>query len=184
MRFHGGSIMLLISMFLISCDKKETLSEVVERGLNVSSQQTMFLAEELENQEKKLPRTYENNELKTVGYKSWVSGFFPGVLWYLYENDPTEELKRYAELYTSRVEPAKNMTSTHDLGFMLYCSFGNGYRLTHDSTYLEVLKTGSKSLATRFNSKIGAINSWGARGKWQYPVIIDNMMNLEMLSFV
>ena len=52
MRFHGGSIMLLISMFLISCDKKETLSEVVERGLNVSSQQTMFLAEELENQEK------------------------------------------------------------------------------------------------------------------------------------
>jgi hypothetical protein len=122
--------------------------------------------------------------LKTVGYKSWVSGFFPGVLWYLYENDPTEELKRYAELYTSRVEPAKNMTSTHDLGFMLYCSFGNGYRLTHDSTYLEVLKTGSKSLATRFNSKIGAINSWGARGKWQYPVIIDNMMNLEMLSFV
>jgi unsaturated chondroitin disaccharide hydrolase len=56
--------------------------------------------------------------------------------------------------------------------------------LTHDSTYLEVLKTGSKSLATRFNSKIGAINSWGARGKWQYPVIIDNMMNLEMLSFV
>ena len=63
MRFHGGSIMLLISMFLISCDKKETLSEVVERGLNVSSQQTMFLAEELENQEKKLPRTYENNEL-------------------------------------------------------------------------------------------------------------------------
>ena len=52
MRFHGGSIMLLISMFLISCDKKETLSEVVERGLNVSSQQTMFLAEELENQER------------------------------------------------------------------------------------------------------------------------------------
>ena len=184
MRFYGGSIMLLISMFLISCDKKETLSEVVERGLKVSSQQAMFLAEELENQEKKLPRTYENNELKTVGYKSWVSGFFPGVLWYLYENDPTEKLKRYAELYTSRVEPAKNMTSTHDLGFMLYCSFGNGYRLTHDSTYLEVLKTGSKSLATRFDSKIGAINSWGPRAKWQYPVIIDNMMNLEMLSFV
>ena len=184
MRFYGGSIMLLISMFLISCDKKETLSEVVQRGLKVSSQQAMFLAEELENQEKKLPRTYENNELKTVDYKSWVSGFFPGVLWYLYENDPTEKLKRYAELYTSRVEPAKNMTSTHDLGFMLYCSFGNGYRLTHDSTYLEVLKTGSKSLATRFDSKIGAINSWGPRAKWQYPVIIDNMMNLEMLSFV
>lgn len=61
---------------LISCDKKETLSEVVERGLKVSSQQAMFLAEELENQEKKLPRTYENNELKTVDYKSWVSGFF------------------------------------------------------------------------------------------------------------
>ena len=182
MRFHGGSIMLLISMFLISCDKKETLSEVVERGLNVSSQQTMFLAEELENQEKKLPRTYENNELKTVGYKSWVSGFFPGVLWYLYENDPTEELKRYAELYTSRVEPAKNMTSTHDLGFMLYCSFGNGLRLTGNDDYRKTLLQGSESLSTRFRPQVGCIRSWDWNQKvWEYPVIIDNMMNLELL---
>ncbi len=184
MRVLWMGVILLVSILWVSCDKKEALSEVVERGLNVSRQQAMFLAKELENQEGKLPRTYENNELKTVSYKSWVSGFFSGVLWYLYENDSTEELKKYAELYTSRVESAKNMTSTHDLGFMLYCSFGNGYRLTHDSTYLTVLKMGSKSLSTRFDSKIGAINSWGTRGKWQYPVIIDNMMNLEMLSFV
>lgn len=76
MRVLWMGVILLVSILWVSCDKKEALSEVVERGLNVSRQQAMFLAKELENQEGKLPRTYENNELKTVSYKSWVSGFF------------------------------------------------------------------------------------------------------------
>ena len=107
-------------LFLVSCETREPMAEVIERGLEVSKRQAVFLAKEVENQEGRLPRTYEGGELKTSDYRAWISGFFPGVLWYLYENTPTDELKRYAELYTERVESAKDMTTTHDLGFMLY----------------------------------------------------------------
>lgn len=175
----------ILTGFLFAPNKQEEpLSGVIERGLNVSRQQTLLLAKELEAKENRLPKTYENGVLQTANYKSWISGFFPGVLWYLYEDTPTEELKKYTELYTLRVMPAKDMTSTHDLGFMLYCSFGNGYRLTGNKSYMDVMKVGAESLASRYNDKVGAIKSWNSNKKWQFPVIIDNMMNLEFLSFM
>ena len=171
-------------LFLVSCETREPMVEVIERGLEVSKRQAVFLAKEVENQEGRLPRTYEGGELKTSDYRAWISGFFPGVLWYLYENTPTDELKRYAELYTERVESAKDMTTTHDLGFMLYCSFGNGYRLAKNPHYLEVMTVGAESLATRYDERVKAIKSWNSNEKWQFPVIIDNMMNLEFLFFL
>lgn len=175
---------ILTGLLFAPNKQEEPLSGVIERGLNVSRQQTLLLAKEMEAKENRLPKTYENGVLQTANYKSWISGFFPGVLWYLYEDTPTEELKKYAELYTLRVMPAKDMTSTHDLGFMLYCSFGNGYRLTGNKSYMDVMKVGSESLASRYNDKVGAIKSWNSNKKWQFPVIIDNMMNLEFLSFM
>ena len=175
---------ILTGLLFAPNKQEEPLSGVIERGLNVSRQQTLLLAKEMEAKENRLPKTYENGVLQTANYKSWISGFFPGVLWYLYEDTPTEELKKYAELYTLRVLPAKDMTSTHDLGFMLYCSFGNGYRLTGNKSYMDVMKVGAESLASRYNDKVGAIKSWNSNKKWQFPGIIDNMMNLEFLSFM
>jgi len=112
----------------------------------------------------------------------WTSGFFPGVLWYLYEDGHDLTILKYARKYTARVEREKYTTDNHDVGFMLNCSFGNGFRLTGDSAYIQVLLTGAKSLSTRYNAKVGLIRSWDFnKDKWQYPVIIDNMMNLELL---
>ena len=106
------------------------------------------------------------------------------MLKYLYENNPTPELKKYAEMYTDRVEEVKNITYSHDVGFMLYCSYGNGYRLTGKPEYKDVMLTGANSLATRFDERVGAIRSWDFNKKvWQFPVIIDNMMNLEFFSW-
>ena len=104
---------------------------------------------------------------------------------YLYENNPTPELKKYAGLFTERLEKVQHVTDNHDVGFMLYCSYGNGYRLTQNPAYKDVLVTGAGSLSTRFNPMIKAIRSWDFtnNGKWQYPVIIDNMMNLELLTW-
>ena len=165
---------------------EEPLQQVVERGLNRAAVQSLILAKELKEQSDALPRTFEKGKLQTIRYDHWVSGFFPGVLWMLYENSQCKDsqLRRYAEMYTDRVEPAKWVTNTHDLGFMLYCSFGNGYRLTGNHHYLDVIKEGTQSLLTRWNEKLGVIKSWESGPKWQYPVIIDNMMNLEMLCFM
>ncbi|MFI3321969.1 MAG: glycoside hydrolase family 88 protein [Rikenellaceae bacterium] len=127
----------------------------------------------------------KNGSLHLVGANDWTCGFFPGLLWYTYEYSGDPIWKEKAIKYTATIEMAKTRTNTHDLGFMLYCSFGNGYRLTGDSKYKEVLIEGANSLITRFDEKIGLIRSWDFNAdKWNYPVIIDNMMNLEMLCEV
>lgn len=171
------------ALILTSCktNREESISDVIERGLLRSTEQALLMSKALEGQEGRLPKSIKpDGTLETSDYAWWCSGFFPGELWYLYENNPTDELKNYAKLYTARVEPAKNLTNTHDLGFMLYCSFGNGYRLTKNPGYRDVLITGVHSLATRYNPTVGAIRSWDFnKNVWQFPVIIDNMMNLE-----
>jgi hypothetical protein len=103
-----------------------------------------------------------------------------GTLWYLYEYTKDEDLKAEAIRSTALLEKEKNNTGTHDLGFMLYCSYGNGYRLTKDDSYRNIMIDGARSLSTRFNSLIGCIKSWNS-SRWQFPVIVDNMMNLEFL---
>lgn len=179
---------LVIAILLSACqtDKLEPISDVIERGLRVSTEQAILMSKELENKEGRLPKSVKpDGTLETSDYNWWCCGFFPGQLWYLYENNPTPELLKYAEMYTARVEPAKTKTNTHDLGFMLYCSFGNGYRLTGKPEYKDVMITGAQSLATRYKPHMGLIRSWDFNKKiWQYPVIIDNMMNLEFFSFM
>lgn len=112
----------------------------------------------------------------------WCSGFFPGGLWFLYEKTKDPKWESAARLWTAAVKKEQFNTGTHDLGFMMYDSFGNGLRLTKDPEYKKVLIQSAKSLATRFDPKIGLIKSWnGFKGGYKYPVIIDNMMNLELL---
>ena len=179
--------LLLLTLTAVSMKSQtvyEPMEQVVERGLRRATNQSLLLAEALKERQDALPRTFEKGEVQTIRYDHWVSGFFPGVLWLLYENAGNQQLRQLAEMYTDRVEPAKRVTNTHDLGFMLYCSFGQGYRLTGNRHYLDVIKEGTQSLLTRWNDRLGVIKSWESGPKWQYPVIIDNMMNLEMLCFM
>ena len=179
--------LLLLALTAVSMKSQtvyEPMEQVVERGLRRATNQSLLLADALKERQDALPRTFEKGAVQTIRYDHWVSGFFPGVLWMLYENTGNQQLRQYAEMYTDRVEPAKRVTNTHDLGFMLYCSFGQGYRLTGNRHYLDVIKEGTQSLLTRWNDRLGVIKSWESGPKWQYPVIIDNMMNLEMLCFM
>ena len=128
------------------------------------------------------PRTLENGRLKLVASRDWTSGFFPGELWMLYQYTGKEEWKKEAQAFTARMEREKLNATTHDMGFKIYCSYGAGYRLTKDEAYKEVIIQGAKTLSTRFNPRIGCIRSWDHhRNLWGFPVIIDNMMNLELL---
>jgi len=117
----------------------------------------------------------------------WTEGFFPGTSWFLYDITKNDKWKASAEKFQASYEDHKNFTGFHDLGFIFNCSYGNGYKITKTEAYKEVLKTASDSLITRFNPTVGSIISWdvdrGWQSKrgWKFPVIIDNMMNLEML---
>jgi len=128
------------------------------------------------------PKTYEPKTDKFVTSKSdwWCSGFYPGTLLYLYEQTKDESLNTEALRILKELEKEKNNKTTHDLGFMMFCSFGNANSIEPKPEYNEILLTSAKSLSTRFNPKVGCIKSWDSK-PGDFLVIIDNMMNLELL---
>lgn len=129
------------------------------------------------------PRTIDDDgSFKMVASRDWTSGFFPGELWYMYEYTRDDFWKQKAQEFTAPIEDQKTNGGTHDMGFKMYCSFGNGYRLTGNADYRNILLQSAATLITRYKPAVGCIRSWDHnRDKWQCPVIIDNMMNLELL---
>lgn len=174
----------VIGVLLASCsNNNDMMSSVIEKGLKRSIEQAEFMATSLMDQPDRLPKTTEKDgTLVTSDTHWWCSGFFPGTLWLLYETTGDEMLRKYAENYTMRIEKEQYTLDTHDLGFMMNCSFGNGYRITGNENYKKILLQSARSLATRYNENIGVIRSWDNKPKWMYPVIIDNLMNLELLE--
>ena len=132
------------------------------------------------------PRTVKNDKIQYVPIDDWTSGFFPGSMWYMYELTGNEKWKNLGVKYTEDLDSVKYLTWHHDVGFMINTSYGNAYKATKNEAYKDVMVQAAKSLATRFRPTPGVIQSWdedrgwqGTRG-WMCPVIIDNMMNLEL----
>ena len=176
----------LIGFLMIfgSCNNQKPMEKVIDDALNFSVKQYTLMADVMKDKPDLLPRTIDTTgKLVTARSGWWTSGFFPGSLWYLYQYSKDEKIKDFAAMMTARIEKEKNNTGTHDLGFMLYCSFGNGLKVSDNESYNDILLTGAKSLITRFRPKNGCIQSWNSRKGWQCPVIIDNMMNLELLMW-
>lgn len=129
------------------------------------------------------PRSIDKNgNLVLVGPKDWCSGFFAGTLWQMYQYSHEQYWRENAVSNTWLIESAKWHKGTHDLGFMIGDSFGKAYQLTGEQSYRDVMLQAARTLCTRFSPKVGCIRSWDHNAdKWKFPVIIDNMMNLEML---
>ena len=158
------------------------------KAWNLATRQSQVLYEELQLLKRNdsslvSPRTLsEDNTLVAVKRGDWTSGFYPGVLWFLYERTGNAKWKALAMETTSAIEAEQYNGKTHDMGFKIYCSVGNGYRLTADPHYRDVIIQAAKTLATRFNPRVGCIRSWDHNShRWDFPVIIDNMLNLELL---
>ena len=128
------------------------------------------------------PEALQLGQKRLCGIADWTSGFFPGSLWYAYELTGDEELKKRAIEYTNILNPIRELKGTHDVGFMMNCSYGNALRLAPNDTIKAVLVETADNLCARFNPEIGCIRSWDF-GAWNFPVIIDNMMNLDLLFY-
>lgn len=132
---------------------------------------------------------YENGEIKYLQIDEWTGGFWPGALWYMYEFTKDEKWKTAALAWTNSLESNQYNTAHHDIGFMMYCSYGNALRFVKDESYPKILIQSAKSLCERYSPVVGSIQSWNKRkskgdiNTWEYPVIMDNMMNLELLFY-
>ena len=205
---HFTSIACAVAALVISCNNKTP--EWVDTALESSTQQLLSTAAELRDSgrfprsiwsgwdieflaEQIGPAVYAKvdslrpqpsadklGKLRTCDVYDWTSGFFPGSLWLAYELTGDERLLADAVDYTNKMLPATFYTGTHDLGFMVGCSYGNALRLCPNDSLKTVIIRTADNLASRFNPEIGAIRSWDF-GPWNFPVIIDNMMNLELL---
>lgn len=130
------------------------------------------------------PRSYSLSmkEIKKVPSKDWTSGFYAGNLWQLFEITKNNEYKELAKKWTAFIEKEKFNNKTHDMGFKVFCSFGQGLKHIESQDYKDIIVKSSKTLISRYNDTVGSIRSWDFnKDIWQFPVIIDNMMNLEML---
>ena len=168
-----------------SLQPKPALLRLIDGNLRQACNQYKVLMDRLPAD--RLPKTFNpnTNKLETSDSKWWCSGFYPGSLLYLYEFSRDTALLREGLKRLQLLEKEQYNQGTHDLGFMMYCSYGHALRLAGQellppANYKEVLLTSAKSLSTRFNPKIGCIRSWDNK-VYKYPVIIDNMMNLELL---
>lgn len=158
---------------------KGTMELVLERYSNI-----LESAEDLSE----FPRSIDDKgELLTTGIYSWTSGFFAGALWYIYELTSEEQWKEEAVKWTEALDTIQYWSGNHDVGFMINCSYGNGLRLTENKAYEKVLIQTAESLIQRYNHAAKSLESWDYRVAWDdstewfFPVIIDNMMNLELL---
>ncbi len=117
--------------------------------------------------------------------EEWCAGFWPGVLWYDYEYTKDKQVLEEAENFTHSLKFLSHIPAyDHDLGFLVFCSYGNGYRLTKNPAYKQVILDTADTLATLFNPIVGTILSWPREVEprnWPHNTIMDNMINLGML---
>lgn len=202
--------LFLSGIFLSSCQSNVNNEKWVCDALDVASYQLKFTAQELKDSvvmprslwtgydvsflESQLERDastfadslWVNPPKEKLGTRrncniyDWTSGFFPGSLWYAYELTGDADLKNEAIDYTNRMFPISKYKDNHDIGFMINCSYGNAMRLAPNDSIMDVIVETAENLCSRFNVQIGCIRSWDF-GHWNYPVIIDNMMNLDLL---
>lgn len=172
---------------LCSCARQESMEDLTARVFETASQQFKVLDAAVDSVSAvkgtmRYPRSIaKDGALWTSHYKWWCSGFYPGSLWYVYEYTGNEVFRDLALKYQAGLDPLRFRTDDHDIGFQLMCSYGNCLRLTGDEAVcVPVIIDGARSLATRFDPEVGCTRSWDSR-KWSFPVIIDNMMNLELL---
>lgn len=183
-----------IVSLLMSCNGQNQTGhrDLISENFNNASQQLTLQTDIIEKSGKILrPRTIlEDGSIWYVPKDDWCSGFFPGCMWYMYELSKDKKWECLAEKYTEDLDSIKNLKWHHDVGFMIGSSYLNGLRISDDiekEAYKEVIVTAARSLATRYRPAAKVIQSWNVdkgwqseRG-WECPVIIDNMMNLELL---
>jgi unsaturated chondroitin disaccharide hydrolase len=184
-----GRIFFLICIFvtLISCSSNDVQLDV-DGTLNYCNNQVKRTLFEI-GYTSMIPRNIPDNQIDwnliPISISDWTIGFWPGILWYDYEYTQSEEMKRAAIHYTELLQPLTVLPAyDHDLGFQIFCSYGNAYRLTGDEQYKQILLNAADTLATLFNPTVGTLLSWPREVEprnWPHNTIIDNLINLELL---
>ena len=184
---------LAVMLGFCMCTHKPSGTLDVNKALDYCAEQTQRTLTELKTDSgidyTMMPRNIMADEhhwnCRKATKEEWCAGFWPGVLWYDYEYTQDKHILEEAKKFTNSLEFLSQIPAyDHDLGFLVFCSYGNGYRLTKDPAYKKVILDTADSLATLFNPVVGTMLSWPREVEprnWPHNTIMDNMINLEML---
>ncbi len=188
MRFFRFVVLSIVLYFVFQDSAawgNTKLDSKVDHALNFARQQLKKTIASLSNDTNQFPEEAilgEDLTWKTKNLNGWGSGYFPGMLWYMYEDTTDDFWKQKAQAWTISLENEKGNINHHDIGLIIGCSFGHAYRLTNDSYYRQVVVEAANSLARRFNPAVGCTRSWGKIDNDKtFTVIIDNMVCTELL---
>ncbi|MFB9056894.1 glycoside hydrolase family 88 protein [Mariniflexile ostreae] len=182
-------LLLMIGLFSSCKEGDKTQKEFTSNVIDIAAKQYEVLYDSIQAKKGEkfyIPRAIKDGNIKYAQAYDWTSGFYAGSLWYLFKLTKDDKWKDRAMDYTTRLDSVQYYTGNHDIGFMMEASFGNAMKLYPSAQYDSVIVQSAKSLMTRFRPKAGIIQSWEPivhfkEGMWECPVIIDNMMNLELL---
>lgn len=158
---------------------KADLVKLIDKNLKDAAAQYKVLMKNVPADS--LPETFEKGRSKSISPRNWVSGFYPGTLFLIYKGTKDKTIYQAGLAKLPIMEPIKTMDS-HDIGFMMYDSFGIANQIKPSEEYKQVLLTSAKSLTKRYNPVVKSIMSWNSK-PGEFRVIIDNMMNLELLMW-
>ena len=186
-------LLLSLGVFLMTpafCHAENNdISNVINNDINFSTRQYSLMLQQIGREGKvRIPKTIDKlGRMVYIPIDDWCSGFFPGSLCYLYQLTNDKSWLLQSRRFTESLDSIQYLTWHHDVGFMIGSSYLNIYRLSPNKAYKKAIIQTAKSLCTRFRKKAGVIQSWNVDRGWQSkrgwtcPVIIDNMMNLELL---
>ena len=186
-------LLLSLGVFLMTpafCHAENNdISNVINNDINFSTRQYSLMLQQIGREGKvRIPKTIDKlGRMVYIPIDDWCSGFFPGSLCYLYQLTNDKSWLLQSKRFTEALDSIQYLTWHHDVGFMIGSSYLNIYRLNPNKAYKKAIIQTAKSLCTRFRKKAGVIQSWNVDRGWQSkrgwtcPVIIDNMMNLELL---
>lgn len=181
-RFSSTALVLITLSFSAAAQQKApaVTAKWIDEKLKAAAAQYDYFATQIP--QGVLPRSFTNDTLRTCTSENWVAGFYPGTALFLADAASDKALYNEAAKRVRLMKKEEFNTGTHDLGFMMFCSYGNFYKKQSTDSVKQILVNSARSLATRFNPKVGCIRSWGKReDTTEFRVIIDNMMNLELL---
>src|SRR5699024_4729703 len=168
----------LIITSMTACNQsseKNQMKDLIDENFQFAEKQYKFLMQDLPDD--LIPHSYDAEKDEKINREIswWTTGFYPGSLWLIYEQTEDPEIRKEADRALEIIEPNKNYTGNHDVGFMIFCSYGNAFRITEDSTYYDPIPVAADALISRYQPSMKSIQSWNKNQYWDQPVIIDNM---------
>lgn len=186
-----NKVLIILLILFVSCNSTEYSEAEIQDKLiveKISGDINDFVKQNnkaIKNRDLIFPKTINTQgEVIYVGKEDWTSGYYPGILWLMYEITGEKKWEREAIKYTENLKSEQYNVKAEELGVKMMCSFGNGYRSSRNPVYKEVLINSAKTIMSEFDENSGQIGTVDTlKDESIISLDINDVMSLDNLFF-